>query len=286
MKAFKPLIMAFLNLILLSQSLAYLCASFNLSLTQRPIHLFLLTPIMRRIIFSAFFFCLAFASTAQTDTTTPTKIFKPMQTHSKDHLMFQFGGAFWQNKPDTIRTGGFSRSFNVYLMMDFPFKTSPKMSVALGPGLSTDHVFLDDMSAGITENTASVRFRDLSDTTHYKKYKVSTAYLELPIELRFSSNPENDANSFKVAIGAKVGTMLAAWTKGKNLEDRNNNTLNEFIIKEKSKRFFNSNRISAIARVGYGHFTVFGSYSFTPLFKEGVGPKMNAMSVGLTLSGL
>ena len=241
---------------------------------------------MRRIIFSAFFFCVAFAATAQTDTTSATRIFRPMQTRSKDHLMIQFGGASWQNKPDSIKTGGFSRTFNVYVMLDFPFKSSPKLSVALGPGLATDHVFLDKMTAGITENASTVRFRNLSDTTHYKKYKISTAFLELPIELRFSSNPEADGKSVKAAIGVKVGTMLAAWAKGKNLEDRNNNSVNDLLVKEKSKRFFNTNRISATARLGYGHFTLFGSYSLTPLFKEGVGPKMNAMSVGLTLSGL
>jgi hypothetical protein len=241
---------------------------------------------MRRLLFSAFFFCVAFAATAQTDTTTPTRIFRPMQTRSKDHLMIQFGSARWQNSPDSIQTGGFSRTFNVYLMLDFPFKTSPKLSVALGPGLATDHVFLDKMSAGIAENASTIRFRDLSDTTHFKKFKVSTAFLELPIELRFSSNPEEDGKSFKAAIGVKVGTMLAAWTKGKDLEDRNDNSVNEYIVKEKSKRFFNTNRISATARLGYGHFTIFGSYSLTSLFKEGVGPKMNAMSIGLTLSGL
>jgi hypothetical protein len=158
--------------------------------------------------------------------------------------------------------------------------------VALGPGLATDHVFLDKMSAGIKDNTTSVVFKNLKDTTHFKKYKVSTAFLELPIELRFSSNPDADGKSFKAAIGLKIGTMISAWVKGKDLEDRNGNTTNEYIMKEKSKRFFNTNRISATARLGIGHFTAFGTYSFTPLFKEGVGPKMNAMSIGLTLSGL
>lgn len=209
-----------------------------------------------------------------------------MQTRSKDHLMLQLGAAMWQNRPDSIQTAGLSRTFNVYLMLDFPFKTSPKLSVALGPGLSTDHVFLDKTNADIKANSASIQFRDQADTIHFKKFKISTAFLELPIELRFSSNPEADGKSIKAAIGVKVGTMLAAWTKGKNLEDRGGNAVNEFIVKEKSKRYFNTTRISATARLGYGHFTLFGSYSLTPLFKEGVGPKMNAMSIGLTLSGL
>jgi hypothetical protein len=241
---------------------------------------------MRRIIVSAFILCSAFAATAQTDTAIGPKILRPMQTRSKDHLVFQIGSAMWQNKPDSIKTKGLSRTFNVYLMLDFPFKTSPKLSVALGPGLATDHVFLDKMTAGIKENATSVVFKNLSDTTHFKKYKVSTAFLELPIELRFSSNPDADGKSFKAAVGVKVGTMIAAWTKGKTLEDKSGNEINDYIVKEKSKRFFNTNRISATARLGYGHFTAFASYSLTPLFKEGVGPKMNAMSIGLTLSGL
>ena len=209
-----------------------------------------------------------------------------METRSKDHLLIQFGGAWWQNRPDSIKTKGFSRSFNFYLMWDFPFKSSPNLSVALGPGISTDHVFLDEMTAGIKDPTTSIVFDDRSDTTHFKKYKVATAFLELPIELRFFSNPDEDGKSFKLALGLKAGTMLSAWAKGKNLEDRNDNTLNEYIMKEKSKRFFNTTRFSATARLGYSHFTLFGTYSFTPLFKEGLGPKMNAMSVGLTLSGL
>jgi hypothetical protein len=242
---------------------------------------------MRRILFSAFLACSALAASAQIDTTAPaTKIFRPMETRSKDHLLIQFGGALWNDRPDSIKTKGFSRSFNIFLMWDFPFKSSPKMSIALGPGLATDHVFLDKMTAGIKDNTPSVIFDDRSDTIHFKKYKVSTAFLELPIELRFSSNPEADGKSIKAALGVKVGTMISAWVKGKDLENASGGTVNEYIMKEKSKRFFNTARISATARLGYGHFSLFGTYSFTKLFKEGVGPKMNAMSIGLTLSGL
>jgi hypothetical protein len=57
-------------------------------------------------------------------------------------------------------------------------------------------------------------------------------------------------------------------------------------MKESSKRFFNKNRLSGMVRVGYGHFSLFGSYQFTPLFKEGGGPVVRPFSIGLTLSGL
>ena len=245
---------------------------------------------MRRLLLSAFILGSAFVAGAQVDTTTttvtPTKILRPMQTRSKDHLMIQLGAANWQNKPDSIKTGGFSRTFNIYLMLDFPFKTSPKLSVALGPGFATDHIFLDNGTANITGQTTNIVFRNLADTNHFEKYKVSTAFLELPIELRFTANPDESGKSFKAALGVKVGTMLSAWTKGKNLENRSGNSINELIVKEKSKRYFNTNRISATGRIGYGHFTAFASYALTPVFKEGIGPKMNTLSIGLTLSGL
>jgi hypothetical protein len=242
---------------------------------------------MRSFFFSAVFLCLALTTIAQSDTTSPVKIFRPMQARSKDHFMLQLGGALWQNKPDSIKTGGgLSRTFNMYLMLDFPFKTSPKFSVALGPGLSTDHVFLDKMTAGIAGTGTNIVFRNVKDTNSFEKYKVSTAFLELPIELRFSSNPDADGKSFKAAVGLRAGTMLAAWVKGKGLQNRAGNTINDYILKEKSKRYFNTTRISAIGRLGFGHFTAFASYALTSVFKEGVGPKMNAMSIGLTISGL
>jgi hypothetical protein len=106
------------------------------------------------------------------------------------------------------------------------------------------------------------------------------------VELRFSSNPGDDRRSVKVALGVKVGTLLSAHVKGKDLENKTGQTVNEFKMKEYSKQFFNKNRLSAIGRVGFGHFSLFGSYQITSLFNEGQGPKIHPTSIGLTLSGL
>lgn len=247
--------------------------------------MFLLTTFMR-VLFSALVLCLGFASFAQTDTSRNVRLVSPMQLPSNDHFMIQIGAATWQNRPDSIRTKGFSRTFNMYIMMDFPFRTNPKFSVALGPGLATDHIFLDKQNAEITGTATSIRFRNLSDTNSFKKFKVATAFLELPVELRFTANPEAGGKSFKVAVGAKIGTMLAGWTKGKTLQNRSGNTVNDYIDKEKSKRYFNTTRLSVTGRVGYGHFNLFTSYALTSVFREGVGPKMNTLSIGLALSGL
>lgn len=243
---------------------------------------------MRRVLFTAFTVLIAAAAFAQNDTTAPKR--EPLTTRnlprSNDHFLLQLGYTTWTGAPDSINTKGLPRTANVYFMFDFPFKTNPKLSAAIGAGIASDNMYFDKMYVGIKDNTPSVVFRDDSDTTHFKKYKLSTVYLEAPVELRFSSNPDDNKRSFKLAIGAKVGTMLSAMVKGKNLENKSGGTVLEYTSKEKSKRFFQTTRLSATGRIGYGAFSLFGSYSITPLFKEGVGPEIRPLTIGLTLSGL
>jgi len=57
-------------------------------------------------------------------------------------------------------------------------------------------------------------------------------------------------------------------------------------MKETSKKFFNSTRLVGIARIGFGHFSLYGSYQITTLFKEGVAAEIRPYSIGLTISGL
>jgi hypothetical protein len=240
---------------------------------------------MRKIVIAALAVCLVSSVYAQ-DSTTRRRSSASAETSSNDHFMIQLGYLNWVGKSDSINTKGLPRTFNFYLMLNFPFKTDPHWSVALGPGIATDNMYFDKMTVGIKENTAAVQFNDVSDTSHFKKYKLNTTYLEAPIELRYRFNPENDARSVKLAIGAKVGTLLSAKTKGTNLQNSAGQTLNDYTEKEKSKRFFSRQRLSLTGRVGYGAFTLFASYSVTPVFKEGLGPTVRPLSIGLTLSGL
>ncbi len=112
------------------------------------------------------------------------------------------------------------------------------------------------------------------------------SYLEVPVELRYASNPGSSGNSWKIAIGAKVGTLINLHTKGKDLEDKNNRIVNSYIAKENSKRYFTGTRLMGTARIGYGIFSLFGAYQLNNVLKAGFGPDMKLYQVGITLSGL
>jgi hypothetical protein len=209
-----------------------------------------------------------------------------LANRANDHFLLQFSYDGWAQAPDSLNTKGFSRGFNAYFMLDFPFKTDPRWSVGIGVGVGTNNVFLDKTTAEVAGTSATLRFRNVADTNHFKKYKLATTYLEAPIELRFAANPFNTNKSFKVALGAKIGLLVNAHNKGKNLQDKNNSTINNFIQKESSKRYLNGNRLMVTARMGYGVFGVFGAYQVNNFIKEGAGPAIRPYSIGLTISGL
>jgi hypothetical protein len=201
------------------------------------------------------------------------------QKPSKDYLMLQFGLDGWSNLPDSVKQGGLSRSFNAYLCYDFPIMAS-NFSFAAGVGVGSSHIFLKDQQIVLNDTQIAIQF--IPETESFKKYKISLTYIEAPFELRYFQNKENRNRGIKAAIGLKIGTLLNSHTKGKY-------TLNNKPIIEKvsTKRYVESWRFAATARVGWGNFSLFGSYHLNGLFRVNSGPEnVRPYSVGICLSGL
>ena len=158
--------------------------------------------------------------------------------------------------------------------------------MALGLGISHSSIFFKNTNVDVKSTAAQLPFRPLDSTDHFKKYKLATTFIEVPIELRYTFDPTNEKRSWKMALGVKVGTMLNAHTKGKTLRNKSNSNINNYTEKESRRVFFNSNRLAATARVGIGNFSLFGSYAITALIKDVAGPAVRPYQVGLCISGL
>lgn len=205
-----------------------------------------------------------------------------------DHLMIQLSSDHWTGMPDSIKSQqkGLSRGFSIYFMLDKPFRSSPQYSIGIGAGISTSNIIFSKTNIGVNSTSPLLPFTPTDSTNHFKKYKLATGYLEVPLEFRFTSKPAELNKSFKAALGVKIGTLINAHTKGKILQDKNNNLINSYVEKENNKRYFNTTRFMATARVGYGIFSLFGTYQLNGVLKDGMGPDMKLFQVGLTLSGL
>jgi hypothetical protein len=229
------------------------------------------------------------ATPAPASTTSPAKkdwSKVSLGRRANDHFMFQLGYDNWAQAPDSIHIQGFNRSANFYFMFDFPFKTDPRFSVGAGLGIGSSNIFFNKQWVKIADNAPTLAFTEESQTDHFKKFKLVTTYLEVPIELRFALDPENTNKSWKFAVGAKVGLMLSAHTKGKTRQNSFGQTIGNYTRKDASKQYFNSTKLAATARISKGVFGVFAQYQVNTLIKAAYGPSVFPFSFGIQLSGL
>jgi hypothetical protein len=205
-----------------------------------------------------------------------------------DHFMIELGYDNWANTPDSIHIQGFNRSFNFYFMYNFPFKSDVRWSVAAGIGIGSSNIFFHNqevlVNASFTNQTLA--FPDETGNTHFKKYKLVFTYLEVPIELRFAVDPTDMDHSWKVAVGAKVGLMLSAYTKGKDLISGSGASQGNYIEKESSKAFFNTPKFEPTIRISKGVVGIFGQFQINSPIKSSAGPAVFPFSTGIVLSGL
>ena len=244
---------------------------------------------MKKVILSALtiLFLGSFAQ-AQTTSKGDTKI--DLTGRASDHLMLQFGSDAWTSRPDSIKTAGFSRHFNVYFMYDKPFKKDQHYSVAFGAGIGTSNIFMDDHTyVNLKTSASTLPFQHLDSTAnHFAKQKITTIYLQAPVELRYYSDPAHPGKSWKAAAGLKLGTLLKAYSKAKNYETASGASIygKTYIEKQEDKRFFDATDVTLTGRVGYGIISLDLGYQVTGVLRDGYGPVMNKVSFGLTISGL
>lgn len=194
---------------------------------------------------------------------------------SRDFVMLQFTYEGWQ-KPDSIKTTGIGRGVNAFICYDFPIKKT-HLSFAAGIGIGSASIYLNNQSVKLVDSPAQATF--VPEQKDYKKYKVNTAYVEAPFELRYFGNMENRNRGFKAAIGLKVEALVGAHYKGKLSGTKTVEKLN-------TKNDINPWNFAATLRLGWGNFSLLGTYNLNTLYKEKEGPSITPYSVGICLTGL
>lgn len=206
------------------------------------------------------------------DTIKPTKYF------ASDQIIYELNNNYWLNLPAKVKINNISLSSNIYLMFPLIGKHS-NISFASGLGVGSGSVrnnSLPEDSAGIS------KFHVIPDSIKYSHNKFVTTYLELPLELRFMTNPDSRNRSFKITLGGKIGYLV-----GKHYKYNGYDYLSDTQEKIKFKIFRVKNllpyRYGIYARIGYGKFALSGFYSLTTLFEESKGPEVVPLTFGLTM---
>jgi len=203
-------------------------------------------------------------------------------------LEFGFNRAL--DAPERFDLGLFgSRSLNLYYQYELRILKS-RISFVPGIGLSLERFKFrnGDILTFPADNRDSVILVPIADhqIRTLKKSQLITNYIDVPLEFRYTSNPDDPARSLKISIGGRVGYLYDAMTKIKFKDDGE-------LKQIKDKQTFNLNRLryGVSAKVGFGNFALFGYYNLSPLFKEGEGfhnmgrpIDFNTFTVGISLA--
>ena len=205
----------------------------------------------------------------------------------QDHFMVELGYDNWVGSTDSMNIKGFNHSENFYFMYAWPFKSDARLSVAAGIGIGSSNIYFNQVQPQIANyNNFTLAFPSEAGGPHFKRFKLTTNYLEIPVELRFALDPEHMDHSWKFSVGTKIGLLLAAYTKGKTLLSPQGAVIGNYTEKESSKAFFNTFELTPVIRVSKGIFGVFGQIHANSLIKASAGPTILPWSAGIVISGL
>lgn len=195
----------------------------------------------------------------------------------RDRLNFDIFHSFWMGTPSQGDFKKFNPGFNVSAMWDFKLPQSPSISFGLGLGFS----FYTQYSNCILQYD---RTKDLNmyyivpEDVEYKHCRLSYMNCNIPFEIRY-----RHTNGFKFSVGIHVGLVagLASQYKGPDF-----NGVEDDYLNYKNRDFHNKQKFSAdvYMRMGWKAFGVFYSYQLNKVFDAGKGPKINPMSVGISIS--
>ncbi len=232
-------------------------------------------------------FSLMFFLVTNTGAQDQKKIYRPDIPGS---FLIDFGVNGTQGAPNKFRIGWFgSRTANVYYY--FPMRIGgSKFMFSPGIGLGLErfkfqkgYFLADTVHNGQFALVPNARL----DTVIFpgmKKSMFVMDYLDLPLEFRFNSNPEDLARTFWVAAGFRAGILFNGHSKIKYKTEGETR-----MLKDRQRHGMNQFRYGPSLRIGIGNFNWFAFYNISPLFEKDKGPsktQMNTFTFGISVIGL
>lgn len=198
----------------------------------------------------------------------PTEVWNP--PIGQDRFLLSFNNDMWLDVPEGVELRPYSPGISTHIMYDYRFGKSP-ISFAWGYGFSSHNVHSN--AAFVTDSLNGDEFIKLvpfDNSYSYKKNKLSTNYVEIPLELRLRTKGDNQ---FKLYLGGKVGYLVSAHTKTKDNDGK--------------RKFYGMDNINELqygvtAKIGLNMIALSGYYALTPLLEEGKGDQFTPISIGLT----
>jgi len=210
---------------------------------------------LRQVILSLFLFGIVTTSSAQEKT----------QRTAQDQFyvsVAMLGLSWYSTGPDTK---WYNNALSIGVMYDKPLGKGP-ISIAGGLGLSVynyhsnlrvaDGRLVGNAIPLIESDSTWHGYHPLLKESDFMKNKMTWTYLDIPLELRFRTKPNNKNNYFKFNFGLKLGLLLQSHSK--------------LVTEDFTEKYINFNHlikydISPSIGIGYGSWSIQTSIGFAPI---------------------
>ena len=164
---------------------------------------------------------------------------------------------FILNKPDGVNQGNFSYGLKGGFIKDIPLNSRRNFGIGIGLGYAYNTYYTNLF---VNETESGLEYIVLDSDVSYKRNKLDTHVIEMPIEFRWRTSTPSDYKFWRIYGGMKLGYVVGSRSK--------------FVSNSAKISFSNSDvrnfRYGVMLNFGYSTVNVHAYYALSNLFNDGV----------------
>jgi hypothetical protein len=196
--------------------------------------------------------------------------------YREDQFYFNVSFNNIQNAPSGLKQNKISSSLAFGFLRDMPINKSRTFSIAAGLGYTknilNENLYTYDTS---NSNNSILAYEIISSDIYYSKNRLTTHYIDLPIEIRWRNSTFESHKFWRIYTGFKLSYLIADNYKFAN-------DLNAITIKNDPN--LNKFQYGCYIASGWNSLNVYFYYGLNPIFKStevnGQSNKMNNFNLG------
>lgn len=200
----------------------------------------------------------------------------PEKVRKYDRLIFDLTYNDWTGDRDPFNVKWNSIGFNTNLMFDIPIAKKNLVSFGIGAAYGFENFVHNEVVANDTTGNNYTLFSDQLTLSNDWTTSFSAHNFSVPIEFRFRTK---GWKHFKVHIGGRVGYRANVIHRSK-FDDGEE----KYVVRYKTLNDVNHLVYSAHVRIGIRNWALYGSYTFSPLFKSKESIQLYPLQFGLSVS--
>lgn len=201
---------------------------------------------------------------------------KQVKYFARDQFIFDFNYNYWLDKENKSKQKWNSFGYEFSVMYNLIGKNS-NVCIAGGFGLSFENKNLETIPKDSATNTY---FLAIPSNIDYRKNKINLTYINIPLEIRIRTNPNEKRKSLKIYLGGQFSYLLSNHNKyiGEDL-----NTTSWIKVKHYNLPNISPFRYGVTLRIGFGKLNLKGYYALNTLFEESKAPEIYPINIGVSL---